>query len=129
MVKGLKRFLLVDDSKATNFFNKTVIERSGVPAEILIAENGEEALNVVTSEQSPDIIFLDINMPVMNGWNFISEYQQLENKYKKGIIILMLGTTLSIEDEEKANNTPEIKEFREKMLTKEIVEDIVSNYF
>ncbi|MEW7290659.1 response regulator [Aquimarina sp. 2304DJ70-9] len=128
-MKKLKCFLLIDDSKATNFFNKTIIEKVGCVEEVVVAENGKEALEYLKTGMIPEIIFLDINMPIMDGWEFISEYQQLDDAYKKSNIILMLGAALSLEDKKTAESIPEIKEFQEKMLTKKIVSDIVSKYF
>ncbi len=128
-MKKLKRFLLIDDSKATNFFNKTIIEKVQCVEEVFIAENGKQALDHIQSEIVPEIIFLDINMPVMDGWEFIAEYQKLDDKYKGSIIILMLGTELSKEDQEKAECILEIKEYAQKMLTKENVCKIVTKYF
>ncbi len=129
MMKKLKNFLLVDDSKATNFFNKTIIEKMDCVEKVIVAENGKEALEHMRSGIIPEVIFLDINMPIMNGWEFISEYQKMEDECKESIIVLMLGTTLNDEDRKRAESIPEIKEFREKMLSKEIVSEILSKYF
>ncbi|MDY8138008.1 response regulator [Aquimarina sp. 2201CG5-10] len=128
-MEKLKTLLLVDDSRATNFFNKTMIEKVGCAEEVIVAENGKEALQYLQSGISPEIIFLDINMPVMDGWEFLSEYQKLQNKQDKSIIVLMLGASLSSEKEKLARSIPEIKEFREKMLSKKIVSDIITKYF
>ncbi|WP_103071318.1 response regulator [Aquimarina sediminis] len=125
----LKRFLLVDDSKSTNFFNKIIIEKVACVEEIFIAENGKQALTYIQSEMVPEIIFLDINMPVMDGWEFIAEYQKLEKQYKESIIVLMLGAELSKEEKEKAEGIIEIKEYQKKMLTKEVVCNIVTKHF
>ncbi len=128
-MEKLKCFLLIDDSKATNFFNKTIIEKVGCVEEVIIAENGRSAMEFITSGITPEIIFLDINMPIMNGWEFIAEYQKLEDVFKKSIIILMLGAELSDAERKKAEESIEIKEFQQKMLTKETVCKIVSKYF
>ncbi|GAA4278352.1 response regulator [Aquimarina mytili] len=128
-MEKLKSFLLIDDSKATNFFNKTIIEKVGCVEEVVVAENGRSAIEYIKSGLAPEIIFLDINMPVMNGWEFIAEYQKLDISYKKSIIILMLGAELSDADKNKAEEIIEIKEFQQKMLTKDTVCKIVSKYF
>ncbi|WP_109299145.1 response regulator [Aquimarina sp. AU474] len=125
----LKRFLLVDDSKATNFFNKTIIEKIACVEEIVMAENGHDALHHIQTGIVPEVIFLDINMPVMNGWEFMTQYQNLENKYKGSIIVLMLGTALNDEEKKKAEDILEIKEFQEKMLNTEAVKNILTKYF
>ncbi len=128
-MEKLKRFLLIDDSKATNFFNKTIIEKVDCVDEVVIAENGKGALGYIQSEVVPEVIFLDINMPVMNGWEFIEAYQKLDTKYKGSIIILMLGASLNDDEKKLAESISEIKEYNEKMLTKDIVCKIVSKYF
>lgn len=125
-----KRFLLVDDSDATNFFNKTIIKKTECVEEILVAKNGKEALEYIESGIIPEILFLDINMPIMDGWEFLKEFQKLDSELKKSIIIiLMIGAKLSNEEIKKAKNFPEIKEFRDKMLTKDIVCSIVTKYY
>jgi len=128
-MKKLKRFLLVDDSKPTNFINKTIINKIDCVEEIVVAENGKEALDYIETGEIPDVIFLDINMPVMNGWEFISNYQKLEGKYKGSVIILMIGAELNKEEKDLAEGIFEIKEFQEKILTKEVVCNIVGRYF
>jgi CheY-like chemotaxis protein len=87
-MKKEKSFLLIDDSKATNFFNRKIIEKVECVEEVFIAEKGKQALTYIQSGVIPELIFLDINMPVMNGWEFISEYTKLDKKYKGSIIVL-----------------------------------------
>ncbi|TSE06757.1 response regulator [Aquimarina algiphila] len=128
-MEKIKYFLLVDDSDATNFFNKTIIQKTECVEEVLVAKNGREALEYIQSGIVPEVLFLDVNMPVMNGWEFLTEFKKLESNLKKSIIVLMLGTTLNEEERTKAENIPEIKEFQEKMLSKEIVCKIVNTYF
>ncbi|WP_109299147.1 response regulator [Aquimarina sp. AU474] len=125
----IERILLVDDSNATNFYNKRIIQKTELVTEILTAKNGSEALDYLKAGIIPQMIFLDVNMPVMNGWEFIIEYQKLNEEYKRSIIILMLGTALDENDREFAENTSEIREFQDKILTKEIVCNMVTKYF
>ncbi|MCX2764286.1 response regulator [Aquimarina muelleri] len=126
----MKHFLLVDDSNATNFFNKTIIKKTECVEEVLIAKNGKEALDYIKSGISPEILFLDINMPIMGGWEFLKEFQKLDSDLKKSIVIvLMIGAKLSEEEMEKAKSFSEIKEFQEKMLTKNIVCNLVTKYY
>ncbi len=128
-MKKLKQFLLVDDSKPTNFINKTIINKVDCVDQIVVVENGKEALDHIKSGEIPEVIFLDINMPLMNGWEFISNYQQLEEHYKGSIIVLMIGAELNQEEKDLAESISEIKEQREKILTKEVVCDILGRYF
>jgi len=128
-MKKLKQILLVDDSDATNFFNKAILGKLECVEEIIVAKNGKEALDIFKSGEVPDLIFLDINMPIMNGWEFIKEYQKIEASRKTSIIVLMLGTKLKLDEEERVKSIPEINEYFEKMLTKKIVCYILNKYF
>lgn len=128
-MKGIEYFLLVDDNKPTNFFNKTIIQKSGCVGEVLIAENGQEALDILNSGIVPEVILLDLNMPVMDGWEFLDAFHDLGEKYAKSVIILMLGTSLGSDDKEKAERIFEIREYSEKILTKEKVQNIIRKYF
>ncbi|WP_299434506.1 response regulator [uncultured Aquimarina sp.] len=126
-MKKLK-FLLVDDSPSTNFFNKVIIEKNSISEEIQIAKNGEEALRFLNSFYIPDLILLDINMPIMDGWEFLEELQKLQGRCKDVMVILMLGTELSEEKKDLINTIPNIKGGIGKMLTNNIVMDLVTKY-
>ncbi|MHA7057513.1 response regulator [Aquimarina sp. M1] len=128
-MEKIKQILLVDDSTATNFFNKTIVNKTKCAQDILVAENGKEALQIINSGDIPEIIFLDINMPVMNGWEFLSELRKFNDQLLKTVVVLMIGATLSPEEEKLAYSFPYVKEFKEKMLTTEIVKGIVEKYF
>lgn len=126
-MKKLK-FLLVDDSPSTNFFNKVIIEKNSISEEIQIAKNGEEALQILNSFYIPDLILLDINMPIMDGWEFLEGFSKLQKKYKDVMIILMIGAELSEEKKDLINTIPNIKGSIGKMLTNNIVMDLAAKY-
>ncbi|KAA1243995.1 response regulator [Aquimarina sp. RZ0] len=125
-MKKLK-FLLIDDSPSTNFFNKVMIEKISVSEEIQNVENGAEALQVLNS-YVPDLILLDINMPVMDGWEFLEEFQKSDARFKDVMIILMLGAELSENKKELIKTIPYIKGCAEKMLTQEAITDFVAKF-
>lgn len=133
-MKILKNILLVDDDEATNYLNHKMIKASGLVENIFVAKNGEEALEILLNNfkqniEQPDLIFLDINMPVMNGWEFITEYQKLDNELKAKLIIIMLTVSLNPDDEEKAKSIKDINAFRNKPLTLEMIIEIINNYY
>jgi len=72
---------------------------------------------------------LDINMPIMNGWEFLAEYKKLDETFKTSVIVLMTGIKLGPEEEKKLKTISEIKEYSEKMLTAKVVQEIVYKYF
>jgi CheY-like chemotaxis protein len=72
---------------------------------------------------------LDINMPGMNGWEFLKEYNQLENKLQSKVIVIMLTTSDNPDDESKAKTWDFVSDYITKPLTKEKMEVIVNKYF
>jgi len=122
MNKKLNCILLVDDDDAVNFIHNRVIHKSGCSSNVAVARNGQEAIVFLTTKvdgkyPQPDLIFLDINMPVMNGWEFLEEYEKLEQDQKGREIIVMLTTSLNPDDKEKAKNIPHINDFHAKPLS------------
>jgi CheY-like chemotaxis protein len=130
MIKKLDCILLIDDNDADNEFHQIIINRMGITDNIQVAEDGVEAITYLTSENNvmPELIFLDINMPRMNGWEFLEEYKKLGLK-KKQIIILMLTTSVNPEDRERAQRIEEVTGFRVKPLTQAMFKEILESYF
>jgi CheY-like chemotaxis protein len=126
--------MLIDDNPDDNFFHERVIRKNAVTNCIITKESATEALAYLKDESSRekgriDIIFLDINMPGMNGWEFMEEYNKLDTSLQQGIVIVMLTTSESTEDKKKASKWGFISDFRTKPLTKEMLEEIIEKYF
>lgn len=134
MNKLLNCVLLVDDDSATNFINEIVIRETGLVRQIVKASTGMQALEFLkikinSKHPQPEIILLDINMPAMDGWEFMEAYRVLEEEQKAKIIVVMLTTSLNPDDEERARNIKEINDFRNKPLTAEIFIELVEKFF
>jgi CheY-like chemotaxis protein len=136
MEKKLNCILLIDDDEATNFLNKFVIDKTGYVQYVITKHNGHEALHYLRNISAdnkdvprPDLIFLDINMPAMDGWEFLEEYKKLNEEQKGKMMIVMLTTSLFLEDKEKAMSLPEVSGFENKPLTKEKLEKIMEAFF
>jgi CheY-like chemotaxis protein len=137
MKQKLNCVLVIDDDEPTNFFTRMILEESGCTNHIKVMQSGQEALDYLAkSEQagcdasrypSPDLIFLDINMPAMDGWEFLVEYRNLNVADK--IIVVMLTTSLFPEDKLKAEEMPEISGFENKPLTAEKLHKVLEKYF
>lgn len=133
MRKKLNCILLIDDSEADNFLHKRVINKMNCAEKVLAIQSGEEALDFLNSETkkncTPDLIFLDINMPGMNGWEFLEKYTKLHESLQAKIIVVMLTTSLNNDDYDKAKSQPVISGFRNKPLTEEMLSEIIETYF
>lgn len=131
---SLDCILLVDDDEATNFLNTRVIKKVDPEVDIQVAYNGKEALEYLKGFapgeacRVPNLIFLDINMPGMDGWEFLEEYKKLPDEQTKKIRILMLTTSMNPDEEKRAINIPEVKGFINKPLTPEKLERIINVY-
>jgi CheY-like chemotaxis protein len=135
---GLDCILLVDDDETSNFINKTIIELEEIDAFIQIANDGIEALEYLTctgkfSEKSeypqPGIILLDINMPRMNGWEFMAEYKKLPENQKGRIVLAMLTSSLDQGDIDKANKNKDLMGLINKPLNPEKLNTIIKQHF
>jgi CheY-like chemotaxis protein len=131
-MRKLNCILLVDDDTATNMLNSFVIKKMELVKNIKVVLNGSEAIEYLHSitgeEQCPEFIFLDINMPKMDGWEFLEEYREMVVDRQRPKVIL-LTTSENPDDIEKAKNYPEIQEYCNKPLTKEVINDLVNKYY
>jgi CheY-like chemotaxis protein len=137
-IKELDCILLIDDDKPTNFLHKKVIERTGIEVDIQALTSAKEALDFLTcsgkyvgTEQvkRPGIIFLDINMPGMNGWEFMEVYHSLNENQKAKIVVVMLTTSLNADDHERALQDKDIATFIHKPLRPERLLSLVEEHF
>jgi CheY-like chemotaxis protein len=127
----IRCILLVDDDQITNFANELLLEDLAVAEQVLVAHNGQEALQRIrqgTAEACPELILLDINMPVMNGFEFLKAYEGLDAAYKQSVVILMLTTSMNPGDLERLKQVP-IQGLLNKPLTEEMVRDLLRQHF
>lgn len=98
--------LLIDDDTVTNYLSKRLIEKFHIANGIYTVPNGEEALKFIVNydpdfNSCPELIFLDINMPVMDGFQFLDIYKDLTFLNKEKVIIVMLTNSVREEDIQK----------------------------
>lgn len=122
--------LLIDDNDDDNFYHRIILSEAGVTKHIQVAETGHEALEFLKKvPHIPELIFLDVNMPKMNGWEFLERYRKLNFEQKNEAVIIMLTTSLNPADKKRAESMPEISSFESKPLSYEMVKKIVQQHF
>ncbi len=134
MKQKLNCVLLIDDDQATNFLHEIVIKKMDCTHNVVSVLSGKAALDYLKSQEDgknpqPELIFLDINMPAMNGWEFLDEYAKLESYEKGGVVLMMLTTSLNPDDKEKSKNLPHVSGFMNKPLTEKLMEQVLKENF
>ena len=139
MKRKLNCILLIDDDGDTNYFNKYLLTKMEVAEKIQVTTSGLEALDFLSNGgrfltngdkyPSPMLIFLDLNMPVMNGWEFMEEYHKLSEEQKGKIVLIMLTSSPNPDDLQKSKSMEDVDGFVKKPLTEESMRGILEEYF
>ncbi len=134
MKNKLKCIMLVDDNPDDNFYHEREIHKSNLEDIVVVAKtSGIDALEYLKLDKAdnihPDLILLDINMPGMNGWEFVQEYNKLDKEQQSRAIIIMLTTSDNPEEKARAKALGSILDFITKPLTRLTMEEISDKYF
>jgi len=119
------KVVIVDDDAVVLFLHKVLIDRSILPSAEKSFKNGKEALDYIGSNgvrDTPYLVLLDINMPVMNGWDFLEEIQKTE--FKDNVYVAMVTSSINANDVEHARQYPQVIDYLEKPLRKEACEEL-----
>jgi len=124
MLIPYKTCLLIDDNYIDNFVTRRILESSNFAEQIIVRQSPAEAINSLREGTiKPDVIFLDIRMPLMNGFEFLQEYDKLLID-KKDIKIFMLSSSLDPTDMKESAGNKYITQFIHKPLTVKALEEI-----
>jgi CheY-like chemotaxis protein len=128
----LKSIFLVDDDEGINFLNKTILKRIAAADQIFDYLDPLMAFQALTDAKQigllPELIFLDINMPLMDGWQFIDRMKSLKISNQTTKIIL-LSSSIDPADQSRADCIKEIEDFRSKPLTLDLAQNLISSLF
>lgn len=130
MEKKINTVLLIDDDSTINYLHNRLLEKLGMAEQVVITQNGMEGLaafleiNERLNKNDFAVVFLDLNMPIMNGWEFLDKLSKAENEISMNYKIYILSSTINPDDQKKAKGNPMVAGFLSKPLTKEYLEDI-----
>jgi len=123
----IRHAILIDDDNATNVYHGIIMDETELVEEYQIFDCAIAALECLKKwQEAPEFILLDINMPGMDGWEFLEEYQHLyqgDNLSK----VIMLTTSLGTFDKKLAEENPLVSGFLQKPLTPEMLEEIAAS--
>ncbi|WP_224995231.1 response regulator [Cesiribacter sp. SM1] len=132
-MRKLKGILLVDDDETANIINEMLILEMGVTQQLFQARNGKEAIDLLkelarqAQPTMPELILLDINMPVMDGFTFLEAYHEMDFPGKYFLKIVMLTTSPNPKDIEQAKNAG-VTDYLTKPLLEESLQGILEKY-
>lgn len=132
-MKVIKNVLLIDDDSATNYLHQIYLETSNRVENIHTAKSVDQAIEYLKSTKEnnscPEIVFLDINLPAKDGWEFLKEYNAIKYDYNLSSILIMLSTSGYGADIDKAKDYPLVKEYLVKPLSVDIINHVIDKYF
>ncbi len=123
---------VVDDDKIFHFIIKKLLISNNINVEPEFFENGLQAIEGIKNkldkaQAPPDLILLDINMPILDGWQFLEEFKTIKDKIKKEIAIYIISSSDNTVDRDRANDfKEEIKDYYLKPITVEGLKTIFS---
>lgn len=123
-MKKINNVCIVDDDPITQFLTHKVIQQTDLVNHVKIFSNGLDTINYLSSvhdnfEELPDVILLDLFMPIMDGWGFMKEYLSLQPKLTKKIAIYIVSSSIDPADIRRAESIDAITDFIIKPVTKE----------
>ncbi|WP_445457594.1 response regulator [Flavobacterium sp. HNIBRBA15423] len=126
----IKNLALVDDDDVFVFLTKKTIEQTKLVDLIKVFGNGLDAINFLKENKNnvdvlPEIILLDLSMPIMNGWQFLEEFTKINPSLGKKITIYICSSSISQDDITRAKSINEVSDYIIKPITKDKLIDLI----
>lgn len=119
-----KKIWIVDDDRIYRLSAIAFIKLLFPEVEINEYENGKQALDALKNNQ-PDLILLDLNMPIIDGWDLLNEFDDLS--LKRELKVCLVSSSLDFNDRERARSNPYVSDFKLKPLSENDLKEIISN--
>lgn len=121
-MKSVKICCIIDDDPIFVYGTKRIIKEVAFAKSIIVYSNGQEALDglmktCIANEPLPDVIFLDLNMPIMNGWEFLDEFKNCKSPRSKKILIYIISSSVDPRDLERVKNYEQVDTYILKPIT------------
>jgi CheY-like chemotaxis protein len=124
---------LIDDDNIYQFTARKILESTGLAKEIVSFYNGKEAIRYLTDDRNriaenfPDFIFLDINMPIMNGWEFLEEYHTLYGNFPKPVVVYVVSSSIDTHDMRKSRQYKGVTDYIVKPVTRVKYQELIES--
>lgn len=128
MLDNKINLLVIDDDDINIFIIKKIVEKTGLAINMISKANGQQAIDFIketltNSEEFPHLMLIDINMPIMNGWEFVEAYQMLN--VQQSVDMYILSSSVYENDIEKTKSYSSVKGFISKPLSIERLKELV----
>jgi CheY-like chemotaxis protein len=128
-VNTINTVMLIDDDPVSNKISQLFLRKHRWTAQVVTFEDGQQALHALrTAQATPDVILLDVGMPVYDGWDFLEEYEKLPRETTGRCLLYLLSSSINPPDIQKAGNYRTVKAYLTKPLTPEDLEQIQEDY-
>jgi CheY-like chemotaxis protein len=135
MEQNIAKILLIDDDNTTNYLHKKVISKTNLCSSLIVANDGEkgvEALlemnNTCNSSDGDVLIFLDLNMPIMDGWEFLSTLDKIKDEIKFNFLLFVVSSSVNGDDIDRAEKNCLVTKYLKKPINIQSIENIKSEY-
>lgn len=129
-MNSIKNLTLIDDDEVFVYLTRKTLNKSKLVDQVQVFENGLDALNFIKGnvgnrEILPEVIFLDLSMPIMDGWQFLDEYSKLKLELMNKITIYICSSSISPDDVSRAKSINTVSDFIFKPITSQKLCEIV----
>ena len=135
MEQSIAKILLIDDDNTTNYLHKKVISKTNLCSSLIVANDGEkgvEALmemnNTCNNSDGDVLIFLDLNMPIMDGWEFLTTLDKIKDEIKFNFLLFVVSSSINGDDIDRAEKNSLVTKYLKKPINIQSIENIKSEY-